>query len=124
MDIQQNEVTINGKAYVLKESIQSQPAEKIDGMEYCIVRTYSAGVFAGYVKEIDGKEVVIVKSRRLWYWKGASELSQVAMEGVKFPNDCKIAMEVPAVRVTEAIEIIPATETARKIIQGVKEWKQ
>jgi hypothetical protein len=36
--------------------------------EYVIVRTFSAGVFSGYVKSRDGREVVMNKARPLWYW--------------------------------------------------------
>ena len=46
MNQEHNELTINGVIYVPKDSIRTA-AEKLDGMEYCMVRTYSAGVFAG-----------------------------------------------------------------------------
>lgn len=91
---------------------------------YCIVRTYSAGVFAGYIKERNGKEGVITNARRLWYWSGASSLSQLAMEGVKSPNECKFPCEVPEVTLTEIIEILPCTEEAKKSIADVPVWEQ
>jgi len=47
--------------------------------KFQIVRTYSAGVFAGYIESRNGKEVVMTKARRLWYWAGAASLSQLAM---------------------------------------------
>jgi hypothetical protein len=100
------------------------PAEKIDGLEYCIIRTYSAGCFAGYVKERDGQEAIILNARRLWYWSGASSLSQLAMEGVKNPDDCKFAMEVPKVILTNVIEVIEATEEAKQNINDVSVWKE
>ena len=43
---------------------------------YKIVRTYSAGVFAGTLVSRNGKEVVLENARRLWYWAGAASLSQ------------------------------------------------
>ena len=43
-----NEILISGIAYIPKDSVTSM-APVLDGMEYCMVRTYSAGVFAGYV---------------------------------------------------------------------------
>lgn len=55
-----NEITINGTIYVPKAEMA-----ETDGMRYCIIRTYSAGVHAGYVKEHDGKEVTLVNARRL-----------------------------------------------------------
>jgi len=52
----------------------------------CIVRTYSAGVFLGTVKERNGKEVLLADARRIWYWDGAASLSQLAMEGTSKPQ--------------------------------------
>lgn len=53
-------ININGIDYVRADTIP----DSIDGMKYCIVRTYSAGVFAGYVGSRNGKEVVIRNARR------------------------------------------------------------
>jgi hypothetical protein len=91
-------------------------------MKYVICRTYSAGVFAGYLESRNGKEVVMRNARRLWYWSGAASLSQLAMEGVKNPNDCKFPCEVDRVELLEAIEILDTTEAARLSIAGVPVW--
>jgi hypothetical protein len=91
---------------------------------YVIVRTYSAGVFAGTLESREGKEVVMSNARRLWYWDGASSLSQLAMEGVKKPENCKFPCEVSRIELTEAIEIIDCTEEAKQSIAGVPVWKQ
>jgi hypothetical protein len=92
--------------------------------KYVIVRTYSAGVFAGYLYSREGREVVLKNARRLWYWSGASSLSQLAMEGVKRPNECKFPCEVDSVTLLEAIEILDVTENAKASIAGVPVWKQ
>ena len=115
------EIQINGITYVPKNN-QSEPAEKLDGMPYVIVRTYSAGVFAGYLKSRNGKEVTLLQARRLWAWYGAASLSQLAMEGVKKPNDCKFPIEVPTIDLTEAIEITPCAEKCKKSIASVPVW--
>jgi len=91
---------------------------------HVIVRTYSAGVFAGILKSKNGKEVVLSKARRLWYWSGAASLSQLAMEGVKNPNECKFPCEVDLIELTEAIEIIPTTSEAEASIASVPVWKK
>ena len=91
--------------------------------KHVIVRTYSAGVFAGILKSRDGKEVVMTDARRLWYWDGAASLSQLAIDGVSKPKTCKFPAPVAEVLLTEAIEIIPTTNTARESIDGVKVWK-
>ena len=109
------EIFVNGKAY-----IEKQPEITKD---YVIVRTYSAGVHAGYLKSRNGKEVVLTDSRRIWYWDGAASLSQLALEGVTKPENCKFAVVLPEIILTEAIEIIPCTEKAKLCILLVKEWK-
>lgn len=114
-------IMIDGIEYVKKDSVQ-QKAEEFDGMEYCIVRTYSAGVFAGYVESRNVKEVKIRKVRRIWYWDGANSLSQLAVDGTLKPEKCKFACEVDTIIVTEAIEIIPCTQKAKDSIEGVIPW--
>jgi len=114
------EITVDGVIYVPKDPRMSV----VDGLPYCIVRTYSAGVFAGYVKSKDGKEVILLSARRLWYWEGAASLSQLAMEGVKVPQKCKFPVEVKEITLTEAIEIIPCTMAAKDNIEAVPIWKR
>src|ERR1043166_114187 len=88
-----------------------------------IGRTFSAGVFAGWLESRKGKEVKLRDARRLWYWNGAATLSQIAMEGVTKPNDCKFPCSVNEVELTEAIEILSVTENGRKSIEKVPIWK-
>ena len=114
-------ITINGVEYVKKDDVKEM-AETIDGMEYCIVRTYSAGVFAGYVEKRDGKEVTMRNVRRIWYWAGANSLSQLAVDGTCKPKECKFAVAVDKILVTEAIEILSVTQKAKESIEGVKQW--
>jgi hypothetical protein len=90
---------------------------------YVIVRTHSAGVFAGTLVSRKGKEVVLLNARRLWYWAGAASLSQLAVSGTSRPLECKFPEEIPSITLTEAIEIIPTTLIARKSIAEVKIWK-
>ena len=89
-----------------------------------MVRTYSAGVFLGTLKSREGKEVVLNNARRMWYWDGAASLSQLATDGTSKPKTCKFPAAVSEVLLTEAIEIIPATEAAIASIAAVKVWKQ
>jgi hypothetical protein len=90
---------------------------------YVIVRTFSAGVFAGTLEDRNGKEVTLSNARRLWYWSGAASLSQLAVEGVKDPKNCKFPVEVAEIRLTEAIEILSVTDIARDSIAGVPIWQ-
>lgn len=92
--------------------------------QYVIVRTYSAGVFAGYLVSRKGKEVELATARRIWYWDGAASLSQLANEGTNKPENCKFPAPVVKVVLTEAIEVIDCTAAAVKSIQEVPEWKK
>lgn len=85
--------------------------------KYVIVRTQNAGVFAGTVTSQTDTVVEIANARRLWYWAGAASLSEMAVRGVRLPNDCKFPAAV------EQIEIIPATADAKASLEGVTEWK-
>ena len=121
MEIVQDVVSINGVEYIRKDKV-SEKSESLDGMTYQIVRTYSSGVCAGYIKSRKGQEVVMTKARRLWYWNGATTLSQIATTGVTKPQDCKFACEVD-VTLINAIEILDVTNKAKEIIEGVKVWE-
>lgn len=91
--------------------------------KYCIVRTYSAGCFAGYFESEKGQEVVLTESRRLWQWSGAASLSQLAVDGTSNPGECKFPAPTPRHKLYQAIEKIEATEVARKSIESVPVWK-
>jgi len=116
-------ITVNGEKYVLASSVSSTKAPSLKGMKYVIVRTYSAGVFAGYLEKREGKEVTLVNARRLWYWKGAASLSQLSVDGVSCPDECKFPCEVETVDLTEVIEILNVTEKAKESIASVPVWK-
>lgn len=117
----ENKVVINGIEYIRADLRKT--AEK-DGMQYCMVRTYSAGVFAGYVESREGKEVVLRDARRIWHWEGAATLSELATRGTSKPESCKFPCPVASVILTEVIEIIPITSLAQESIQGVPVWTE
>ena len=96
---------------------KSTPSSK-----YVIVRTYSAGVFAGTLVSRKGQEVKLTNARRLWYWSGAASLSQLAVDGTSNPDSCKFPVAVPEIELTQAIEIIACTPRARKSIEEVPIW--
>ena len=92
--------------------------------KYCIIRGREFGVFAGTVEAVDGDCALVKNARRLWYWDGAASLSQLAAEGVKNPGVCKFTVTVESVLLLGVIEIIPATEQAKSIIDEVRVWKR
>lgn len=87
--------------------------------QYVVVRTYSAGVHVGVLASRDGKEVVLHDSRRVWYWTGARTLSEISQTGVA--EGSKIAVPVPEILLTEAIEVIPCTPEAEASLRA-SEW--
>ena len=91
--------------------------------DYVIVRTYSAGVFAGILNKREGKEATLTNARRLWYWAGAASLSQLAMSGTTKPESCKFPVAVTEVILTEVIELLAVSDEARKSIEEVPVWK-
>lgn len=113
-------IIIDGVEYV--PATQQRLADKTDGMEYVVCRTYSAGVHIGYLKSKDGQSVVLVNSRRLWYWSGANSLSQVATDGVD--SNSKLAVTLPTITIEQVIEIIPVSAKAKKVIEELPEWKK
>lgn len=114
---------INGEAYVKESDVKAASiVVNTDGLPYCVIRARSAGVFVGYVKRRDKADLTLLNARRIWFWDGAATLSELAMRGVKHPENCKFPCEVPTIDLTDVIEVIPATEEAKKSIDGVKVW--
>ena len=125
--MKKKEIEIDGTMYVPKDSqpkATEPKATELDGMKYCVVRTYSAGVFTGYIEKREGKEVVIRNARKLWYWDGAATLSELAVKGVSKPENCKFPCEVDKIKVLEAIEILYCTEEAKQSIASVEVWTE
>ena len=119
------EAIINGEVYVLKSSVGlSKPAKELKGLKYVLIRTYSAGVHVGYLKNKKDNEVTLLNSRRIYYWDGAATLSQLAKEGVSKPENCKFPCEVDEITLLNVIEIIPMTEKSRLSVSAVKVWTQ
>ena len=89
-----------------------------------MIRTYSAGVHFGDIVSRVDKEVKLENAHRVFYWKGACSLSQLAMEGSNERSDCKISVKVDSITLTEAIEIIDMTDFAYDNLAGGDLWKK
>lgn len=116
-------IKIDEVEYVRKDSVQEK-ATKRDGMEYVIVRGDRSGVFAGYLESRKDREVIMRDARRLWYWDGAASLSQLAVDGVSKPQNCKFPIAVDTIQILDVVEVIVCTEKARKSIACVGVWAQ
>lgn len=75
-----------------------------------ITRSHYAGVHIGTLDAKAGGEVRLKDAHRLWYWKGAFTLSQVAETGVKAGS--RVGVVTPEVELTEVCEVIPITDEA------------
>ena len=89
-----------------------------------IIRTYSAGVWFGRLKQKSGNEVILTEARRMWRWwaKESISLSGVALHGIK-QEKSRIAGAVESVWL-QAIEIIPISGKAAESIRTVQETEQ
>lgn len=94
------------------------------GNKYYIIRGDRSGVFFGQIAGRNGQEVELRNVRKLWYWDGACAVEQLAVEGVKRSNECKFTVVVPEMVVTDAIQILPCSDKAAKILGEVKVWKR
>jgi len=115
-------IKIDEIEYIRKDAIDS---ERLNNENYNIVRSENAGVFAGYLEEenLSQRWVKMKNARRLWYWDGAASLSQLAVNGVSKPQNCKFSIPTPRQTILGVIEIIPCSISAIKIISEVEEWK-
>ena len=76
----------------------------------CLIRTYSAGVHIGDVVAVNGMEVHLKNSLRLWKWEGGGlSLSSVAANGIKGGRLNKTG----EVYLTNSIEFIPISAEAK-----------
>lgn len=99
----------------------TETIEEAAGLQYVVVRTYSAGVHAGFLKRLDEQTqtVELVQARRIYRWDGAFTLSALAKEGPLKPATSMFSVEVDSIILLEAIEVIPTTNRAQKKIREV-----
>lgn len=86
--------------------------------QYAIARGSSAGVHAGEIVSVDGANVILRNSRRLWSWKGKAgvALSGVAQHGLA--SGCKVDSVNPLICIIGVCELIPCTQVAKESIDA------
>lgn len=86
---------------------------------YVIARCYAAGVHAGVVESVDGENVILTDSRRLWKWvaKEGVALSGLAQCGLA---DGKIDVVNPQIYLTGVCELIPCSAKSEETIRAAK----
>ena len=100
-----------------KKSTKKSPAQHV------IIRSYSAGVFAGtLMSKCDSgpgrQRVVLNGSRRLWKWvaRDGIALSGVAVHGVK-RDESKIDTVIDNHTIDDVIEILPTTPASQETLR-------
>jgi hypothetical protein len=85
---------------------------------YVVVRTYSAGVHVGHLakQSADGKRVELADARRIWSWRGANTLHEMALRGVAAGS--RVSDKVSAITLTEAIEVIQCAPEGQKALEA------
>lgn len=89
-----------------------------------ILRADKAGVFFGTLNKREGNDVQLLNCRKLYFWSGANAVEQIALEGVKNPENCKFTVIVDEMTITNPTQIIPCTEMAIKNIENTPIWKR
>jgi hypothetical protein len=88
-----------------------------------VIRTYSAGVHAGYLKRLDEttQTVELVKTRRIWNWKAcALSCSEISKNGVS--SESKLSEEIERIILLEAIEVLFASSKAKENLTTLKAY--
>jgi len=80
--------------------------------QFCLVRTYSAGVHCGTLVESSGTAVRLKNARRIWRWNQANTLNELSLRG-SGKEFTRISEPVADILLTEAIEVIPCTAKAQ-----------
>ncbi len=83
---------------------------------YVVVRTYSAGVFAGELQDRSGSEATLVRSRRLWKWgPGRLSLHEVATSGAG--REARVSVPLDLHVVTGVIEVLHTTAEGERALR-------
>lgn len=100
-------------------------SEGIEMSNFVLVRTESAGVHVGIVKDYNDETGVITltQSRRIHYWKGACSCTEIALNGIADTADSRIALILPIIKLRGWIEIIPMTKKAAKCLMEAPTWE-
>ena len=88
----------------------------------CIIRGRDSGVFFGTISEQEGQSVRLLNFRKLHYWDGATAVEGLASYGTVKPENCRFTLVVAEGEICDVCQVLPCTEEAIKVIEGVKVW--
>lgn len=89
-----------------------------------VVRGVHSGVFFGTLENIDGQTVELSKARNIWRWSGATNLNQIAVDGVDVDSGyTRISLAVGSLVLTDVCELILLSKKAESILEGAPIWR-
>ena len=108
----------------MKNTAAESRLDKFASGQEVIIRTYSAGVWFGRLKEKASDEVILTQARRMWRWwaNESISLSGVALYGIN-QEKSRIAGAIDSVWL-QAIEIIPISGEPAESIRTAQETEQ
>lgn len=115
---------IDDVKYVRADSVSSEP-KKLDGMDYCIVRSKDQGVMCGYVESINGRTVKLHQARQIYRYDSTFVLPDVAEHGMRNVEKAQlsVAMSQPAFML-EACGVLTCTNIAASQLITIKAVKK
>lgn len=90
-------------------------------MKYVVVRSNMAGVFCGTLKTKNGTEVVLTNARKIYRWQGAYTVEDIAVKGLNVEAS-QITVPVGEIVIDDVCQVLPATNTAQKILTEAPAW--
>ena len=91
--------------------------------KFYIVRTEKAGVFFGKISQKSENSITMQEVQKIWYWKGACAVEELAVHGPKDIKDCKITVVVDEMEIQNQIQILPCTDQSVVTIKKAIIWK-
>lgn len=106
-----------------KKSQAKKSTKRASALPYVIIRASGAGCHAGELVSERGQRIELRNARRIWYWKGAASLSELAVYGAKSPSECRFGVKITKQIVLDACEIIHCQPAGAKMIRECAEWR-
>lgn len=111
-------ITVDGIDFIRADDVPK--AAELDGLKYAIVRSRDQGVMCGFVQQIEGRRVTLLRARQMWRWSSRFVLTDAAEHGVteKWENRFSCEASQPT-EMLEACGVLYCTEEAMLSLRAV-----
>lgn len=101
-------IKLDGIEYIMVEDVKQMP----ELGDRVLVRCRNAGIHVGTQVKRDANVLVLENANRIWRWRGAHDLNDVAMQGVNRKEYTRISRMVPSITLTvqDVCEVIPVAK--------------